>query len=749
MPRDGSNTYSLPAGSLATANTLATASTHNTPLQDIETDLNTARPIVAGGTGATTAAAARTNLGVAAAYETRNAGNAALAAALSDGVIVQIAGLFYEVDSSKTGTSSATNDLSVDGLIPLRDVTPAHCGDSLANADTLAVALGRDLLIDEDIAVAASVTVDAPVRVTNGATFVPASGQTITFAAHVSAGRVQIFDLTSSGDVLFTAPQTVFPEWFGTGNTAVHSAFKKSAAGSLISLAGKTYETVAIAWNNDPLETSPAGADTGKVIEGPTPAQRYKTTGAFYAARLKLADGEDDHVFTIDSGGANEYGTGGLRNLMIDGNKGGQTTDGNFDGIYIDDVKDMEFHNVSVWNCSRHGWNIEGSNNQLRITGHCESWNNGNYTTGGMGFRIAAAGDVQGSGALVAVNNGNRGIYIATVGGKFGHLYAYFNLHRGVDIDALAVGNVSVDFIEAEDNGQEGVFVASPNFAIGSIQVGENGQATASAGLIEDATGLRLRPTARGWVGSVSSSKRTASFYTTNGFGIDYDGKTTDFVAGETLTGGTSGATATIARVNKMSSTTGSLILGTITGGPFQNNEAITSASGAAVANLASWEIGRGYLVYDDSLAGVVIDRMDDHGITSARTQTFYTANPTSAAAARVQYRPPKVGTYASVKDSGVDEITPKTEFGAYVVTAISAACTINDTAANSANQGMEMTFQLTDDGSARTITWDSAYVNAAGTALSSTALGGGETAWATFRRQGSQWMLTGAVEIV
>lgn len=67
MARDGSGTYSLPAGSTVTNGDVSDSSDINTPLQDIETDLNTARPIVAGGTGATTAADARTNLGVGAA----------------------------------------------------------------------------------------------------------------------------------------------------------------------------------------------------------------------------------------------------------------------------------------------------------------------------------------------------------------------------------------------------------------------------------------------------------------------------------------------------------------------------------------------------------------------------------------------------------------------------------------------------------------------------------------------------------
>lgn len=64
MSRNGSGVYSLPAGSTVTNGDTSDATDINTPLQDLETDANTARPIVAGGTGATSASAARTNLGV-------------------------------------------------------------------------------------------------------------------------------------------------------------------------------------------------------------------------------------------------------------------------------------------------------------------------------------------------------------------------------------------------------------------------------------------------------------------------------------------------------------------------------------------------------------------------------------------------------------------------------------------------------------------------------------------------------------
>lgn len=65
MPRDGSNTFSAPAGTLATPNTPISSTAYNAFVNDLVADANAARPIVAGGTGAATASDARFNLGAA------------------------------------------------------------------------------------------------------------------------------------------------------------------------------------------------------------------------------------------------------------------------------------------------------------------------------------------------------------------------------------------------------------------------------------------------------------------------------------------------------------------------------------------------------------------------------------------------------------------------------------------------------------------------------------------------------------
>ena len=65
MARNLAGSYALPAGSLVTDGVDdILASQHNTPLQDIAADLNLARPVVAGGTGADNANRARANLGI-------------------------------------------------------------------------------------------------------------------------------------------------------------------------------------------------------------------------------------------------------------------------------------------------------------------------------------------------------------------------------------------------------------------------------------------------------------------------------------------------------------------------------------------------------------------------------------------------------------------------------------------------------------------------------------------------------------
>jgi len=68
---------------------------------------------------------------------------------------------------------------------------------------------------------------------------------------------------------------------------------------------------------------------------------------------------------------------------------------------------------------------------------------------------------------------------------------------------------------------------------------------------------------------------------------LNYDAETAPFTVGDTVTGGTSGATATIYKiVPSVTPNEGTLWLTDIVGGPFQNNETLTDGGGgAALAN--------------------------------------------------------------------------------------------------------------------------------------------------------------------
>ena len=64
MPRDGSGNFTLPSNTQAVSGDPISSTKFNTLVQDLEADANVDRPIAAGGTGASTALAARANLGL-------------------------------------------------------------------------------------------------------------------------------------------------------------------------------------------------------------------------------------------------------------------------------------------------------------------------------------------------------------------------------------------------------------------------------------------------------------------------------------------------------------------------------------------------------------------------------------------------------------------------------------------------------------------------------------------------------------
>lgn len=113
MPRDGSNIYGAPAGTTATPSTTIESAKYNALVADLVADLNLARPIVAGGTGASTASSARTALGVAIgsdvqAYDAALTSIAALGTAADRGIFATAPNTFAEFILTSTSRALLT-----------------------------------------------------------------------------------------------------------------------------------------------------------------------------------------------------------------------------------------------------------------------------------------------------------------------------------------------------------------------------------------------------------------------------------------------------------------------------------------------------------------------------------------------------------------------------------------------------------------------------------------------------------------
>ena len=188
MARDGSGNYTLPANTQAVSGDPISSTKYNTLVQDLEADANTDRPIVAGGTGASTAAAARTNLGLAIGTDVQ----------AFDAGLLSIAGLTTAADRSIYTTASdtyAVYTLTAAGRAILDDA------DAAAQRTTLGLAIGTDVqAFDQQLLdIAALAVTDSGFIVGNGTTFVLETGSTAQTSLGYTAADVLTKLLTVDG----------------------------------------------------------------------------------------------------------------------------------------------------------------------------------------------------------------------------------------------------------------------------------------------------------------------------------------------------------------------------------------------------------------------------------------------------------------------------------------------------------------------------------------------------------------------
>ncbi len=181
MARDGSNVYSLPAGTSATPGTTIESAKYNAFTAEMVTLANEARPISAGGTGASTAGAALTNLG----------------AQPLDAELTAIAGLTSAADRLPYFTGSGTAALAT-----FTAAGRALVDDADAAAQRITLGLGALAtaanVTTAEIAAATLVTASETIASNNNDTTLPTSAAVKAYADSVAGGMTVLGTLTTT-----------------------------------------------------------------------------------------------------------------------------------------------------------------------------------------------------------------------------------------------------------------------------------------------------------------------------------------------------------------------------------------------------------------------------------------------------------------------------------------------------------------------------------------------------------------------
>lgn len=224
MPYAG-DTYSLPAGTAAVSNTTANSAHTNSRFTDLEAAQNAARPIVAGGTGATSASAARTNLGLGT-IATQGAGAVAITGGTIDGTAIggstPAAGAFTTLSASGATSVAA---LSASGVLSVASDIQ-HVGDTnnkiAFDTDTQSFETGGTSRLDiSDSGVRMGATgarvTDIQTTITDSDTKLPTSGAVVDYvAAEIAAapsGGWEFVSTIHDGGVDGTVSNVVTPDF--------------------------------------------------------------------------------------------------------------------------------------------------------------------------------------------------------------------------------------------------------------------------------------------------------------------------------------------------------------------------------------------------------------------------------------------------------------------------------------------------------------------------------------------------------
>jgi len=215
MPRDGSGNFTLPANTQAVSGDPISSTKFNTLVQDLEADANVDRPIAAGGTGASTALAARANLGLEIGVNVQ----------AFDAGLLSIAGLTTLADRSIYTTASDTY-----AVYTLTAAGRAILDDADASAQRTTLGLGTAAIVNTG-------TSGATIPLLNGTNTFSAtqtlSGAGLKWATTSTTSADPGFHMTNSSARLDRILNTSTGLYIGVDATGTERTLTLSTAGVL------------------------------------------------------------------------------------------------------------------------------------------------------------------------------------------------------------------------------------------------------------------------------------------------------------------------------------------------------------------------------------------------------------------------------------------------------------------------------------------------------------------------------------
>ena len=318
MPRTGGGVYVKPFPDVTSGTTIASA-VHNGIVSDVETDLNAPRPIIAGGTGATTAAIARTNLGAETALQTITNFDAA----------VWQPGSFYAASGATAGPPSGGTTSehfygtfygdTVNGFVEARGLTNGLNYVRRKTGTWSAWALdGSDKLSNTGGTITGPLTVNSTLNVTGTTTLGTLNAGAGTFSSLV------VTPGTTSINALSTSSITT------NGNTITAGAIN----GSTLTLSGLATINGSIATNAiscSTLNTNGNTLTTGTINAGVLNTTGINATGDIHTYR---AGATNTGVIYLDSANTHYLFFDGTNYQLPSGSLsvGGNVTAGTFNG---------------------------------------------------------------------------------------------------------------------------------------------------------------------------------------------------------------------------------------------------------------------------------------------------------------------------------------------------------------------------------------------------------------------------------